>query len=68
MKDPVLRGGIISKAIAKSDVDWKVYRASSIPGPGEFFSINDFDIENIFLILSILHIYYTGVHSTFYFF
>lgn len=33
MKEPVLRGGVISKAKVKTDTDWLIYRASSIPGP-----------------------------------
>jgi len=33
VKDPMLRGGVISKGKMKSDVDWAIYRASSIPGP-----------------------------------
>lgn len=34
--DPIRKGGIISTAKSKSDVDWMVYRASSIPGPADY--------------------------------
>ena len=34
--DPVQKGGVISKAKSKSDVDWMVYRASTIPGPQDY--------------------------------
>lgn len=33
LKDPVRKGGVISKAVSKSETDWLIYRASSIPGP-----------------------------------
>jgi hypothetical protein len=36
IKSPIKKGGVISKAKSKSDVDWAVYRASTIPGPQDY--------------------------------
>jgi hypothetical protein len=33
IKDPIKKGGVISKAVSKTETDWLIYRASSIPGP-----------------------------------
>ena len=36
-----VRGGRIATGKPKSDVDWKIYRAKQIPGPGEYDSPTD---------------------------
>jgi hypothetical protein len=35
-KLPPPGGGKFSTAVAKSDIDWMVYRAKSMPGPGQY--------------------------------